>query len=109
MRFDLKVIASWIEPGSRVATLTVRAPEGDTPKNPEELAKQGANAWPIRAFRELDDALLEQAGEVRGCGDAIARPDLFGDRAPAQQFAPLQHQHLAPAARQIGGPRQGIL
>jgi benzoyl-CoA-dihydrodiol lyase len=56
---EYKYVSLAIEPGSRVATLTVRAPEGDTPKNPAELAKQGANAWPIRAFRELDDALLE--------------------------------------------------
>ncbi len=56
---EYKYVSLAIEPGSRVATLTVRAPDGDTPKTPDELAKQGANAWPIRAFRELDDALLE--------------------------------------------------
>jgi benzoyl-CoA-dihydrodiol lyase len=37
----------------------VRAPEGDVAATPEALEKQGANAWAIRAFRELDDALLE--------------------------------------------------
>ncbi len=56
---EYKYVSLAIDPGSRVATLTVRAPEGDTPKSPDDLAKQGANAWPIRAFRELDDALLE--------------------------------------------------
>jgi len=56
---EYKYVSLAIDAGTRVATLTMRAPEGDTPKNPDELAKQGANAWPIRAFRELDDALLE--------------------------------------------------
>ena len=55
------------------------------------------------------DAFLQQAGEVRGGGDAIARPDLLGDRAAAHQFAPLQYQHLAPAARQVGGRHQTIV
>ncbi len=43
----------------RVATLTVKAPEGKQPETPEELAKMGAEAWAIRAFRELDAALIE--------------------------------------------------
>ncbi len=44
---------------ARTATLTVKAPSGKEPETPDALAKAGANAWAIRAFRELDDALLE--------------------------------------------------
>ena len=43
----------------RTATLTVRAPNRTEPTSPEEMAKAGANAWAVRAFRELDDALLD--------------------------------------------------
>ncbi|MCC7073137.1 MAG: benzoyl-CoA-dihydrodiol lyase [Deltaproteobacteria bacterium] len=43
----------------RTATLTVRAPDSDQPSTPAELARAGADAWALRAFRELDDALLE--------------------------------------------------
>jgi benzoyl-CoA-dihydrodiol lyase len=43
----------------RTATLTVRAPEGREAESPDELAKSGAEAWAIRAFRELDDVLLD--------------------------------------------------
>jgi benzoyl-CoA-dihydrodiol lyase len=43
----------------RTATLTVRAPSAGEPSNPDELAKAGASAWCVRAFRELDDALLD--------------------------------------------------
>ena len=42
----------------RVATLTVRAPEGSEPTTPEEILAAGDRFWPLRAFRELDDALL---------------------------------------------------
>lgn len=44
---------------ARTATLTVRAPKAAEPTTPDELAKAGASAWAIQAFRELDDALLE--------------------------------------------------
>ena len=62
-----------------------------------------------RQLQFADDALLQQAGEVRGGGDAVARPDLFGDRASAHQFAPLQHQDLAPGARQVRGGDQSVV
>jgi benzoyl-CoA-dihydrodiol lyase len=56
---EYKYVSLAIESGTRRATLTVRAPEGDVAATPEALEKQGANAWALRAFRELDDALLE--------------------------------------------------
>src|SRR5438067_6654239 len=42
----------------RYADLTVRAPESDLPTDPDEIQKLGDRYWPLRAFRELDDALL---------------------------------------------------
>ena len=42
----------------RYANLTVRAPESDLPSTPEEIQKLGDAYWPLRAYRELDDALL---------------------------------------------------
>ncbi len=42
----------------RVATLLVKAPESDEPTTPEEIVKAGDRFWALRAFRELDDALL---------------------------------------------------
>jgi len=48
-----------IDERARVAELTVRAPEADEPKTPEEMRRRGSELWALRAFRELDDALLE--------------------------------------------------
>jgi benzoyl-CoA-dihydrodiol lyase len=48
-----------MSPKARTARLIVKAPSTKQPETPEELAKAGASAWAIQAFRELDDALLE--------------------------------------------------
>jgi benzoyl-CoA-dihydrodiol lyase len=42
----------------RVATLTVRAPDGPQPDTPEAILAAGDRFWALRAFRELDDAIL---------------------------------------------------
>jgi benzoyl-CoA-dihydrodiol lyase len=42
----------------RTATLTVRGPEAGEPETPEALRERGSDTWSLRAFRELDDALL---------------------------------------------------
>jgi benzoyl-CoA-dihydrodiol lyase len=43
----------------RMATLTVRAPDGREPQTPREIAEAGSQTWAIQAWRELDDALLD--------------------------------------------------
>jgi benzoyl-CoA-dihydrodiol lyase len=48
-----------IDRKARVARLLVRAPEGAPATTSEELRAQGDQHWHLRAFRELDDALLE--------------------------------------------------
>jgi len=42
----------------RTADLTVHAPSGPQPSTADEILKAGDQFWPLRAFRELDDALL---------------------------------------------------
>jgi benzoyl-CoA-dihydrodiol lyase len=42
----------------RVAELTIQGPEGAQPDSPEAIVAAGDAFWPLRAFRELDDALL---------------------------------------------------
>jgi benzoyl-CoA-dihydrodiol lyase len=51
-------VALEIDRDRRVATLAVRAPEQDEPSTPEAIVGAGDRFWPLRAFRELDDALL---------------------------------------------------
>ncbi|MDQ1729068.1 MAG: benzoyl-CoA-dihydrodiol lyase [Pyrinomonadaceae bacterium] len=42
----------------RYADLTVKGPAADLPTAPDEIQKLGDAYWPLRAYRELDDALL---------------------------------------------------
>jgi benzoyl-CoA-dihydrodiol lyase len=41
----------------RMATLTVRGPQGAQPTDAAAIRALGASWWPLQAFRELDDAL----------------------------------------------------
>ena len=43
---------------ARTATLTVRAPEGLQPMEPDAIHAEGDQWWPLAMARELDDALL---------------------------------------------------
>jgi benzoyl-CoA-dihydrodiol lyase len=47
-----------IDRAKRSATLTVDGPDGDQPSTPADILAAGDQFWPLRAFRELDDALL---------------------------------------------------
>ena len=47
-----------IDRARRTGSLTIAAPERDEPATPDAILAAGDRFWPIRAFRELDDALL---------------------------------------------------
>ncbi len=47
-----------IDRDKRVATLTVLGPGQDEPSTPDGIVAAGDRYWALRAFRELDDALL---------------------------------------------------
>jgi benzoyl-CoA-dihydrodiol lyase len=55
---DYKNVSVKLHREKRYADLTVRGPESDLPTTPDEILKMGDAYWPLRAFRELDDALL---------------------------------------------------
>jgi benzoyl-CoA-dihydrodiol lyase len=47
-----------LDRAARIATLTVEAPAGGLPADVDGITAQGAAWWPLRAARELDDAIL---------------------------------------------------
>ena len=65
---ERRFVTMTVDDAARTATLTVRAPDGPEPRTPEELAKAGSSAWAIRAWRELDDALLDLRFNRPGVG-----------------------------------------
>jgi len=48
-----------VDAASRVAHLTVKGPEAGEPTDAAGMRKKGSDLWALRAFRELDDALLD--------------------------------------------------
>jgi len=59
----------------RVATLTVVAPDGPQPCTPDEILAAGDRFWPLRAFRELDDALLRLRMNEPIIGTVVVKTD----------------------------------
>ncbi len=43
----------------RLATITLRGPEAPPPASADAMVAQGAEFWPLRVARELDDAILD--------------------------------------------------
>jgi benzoyl-CoA-dihydrodiol lyase len=44
---------------ARLATITVRGPEAPPPASTDAMVAQGAQFWPLKLARELDDAILD--------------------------------------------------
>jgi benzoyl-CoA-dihydrodiol lyase len=55
---DYRHVSVKLTPAQRLAEITVRAPDEAPPADGDGLQKLGDAAWGIRAFRELDDAVL---------------------------------------------------
>jgi benzoyl-CoA-dihydrodiol lyase len=56
-RIEYSSLSVEIDRSERTATLTLRGPEGDPARDAAAIRAEGADWWPLRAFRELDDAL----------------------------------------------------
>jgi len=56
---DRQFVAIELDPKTRVATLTMKAPNDKAPASVDDLAKLGSSAWCVQAWRELDDTLLD--------------------------------------------------
>ena len=58
-RIEWRHVTLELDAAARTAALTLRGPDAPQPETPAALAAAGADAWALRAFRELDAALLE--------------------------------------------------
>ncbi len=59
----------------RTAVLRVKAPTEAQPKTAEEIQEAGAAQWSLRAFRELDDALLQLRVNHPNIGLVVVRTE----------------------------------
>jgi benzoyl-CoA-dihydrodiol lyase len=57
----------------RTAELTIAAPQDPPPAGPDDVVAMGDQFWPLRAFRELDDALLHLRVNEPEIGTVVVR------------------------------------
>ena len=72
-----------IEREKRVANLTVRGPGADEPTTPDAIVAVGDRFWLLRAFRELDDALLHLRINEPLIGTVVVRTEGEGSHVLA--------------------------
>ncbi|HUE30329.1 MAG TPA: 2,3-epoxybenzoyl-CoA dihydrolase [Verrucomicrobiae bacterium] len=82
-----------IDREKRVATLTVRAPEGGELDDPQAFLDAGARAWAIAAWRELDDALLHLRFDEPEAGVVLLRTEGDPEAVLAVDRALDRHRH----------------
>ncbi len=71
LRFDHVTLA--VDRAKRTATLTVQGPPDGLPTDPAAIRKAGAAWWPLAAFRQLDEALLELRHNEEEIGLVVLR------------------------------------
>ncbi|MGE0814917.1 MAG: 2,3-epoxybenzoyl-CoA dihydrolase [Vicinamibacterales bacterium] len=79
-RIAYRYVTGVIDRERRLCELTIAAPDGPEPTTPDAFLAAGDRAWALRAFRELDDAILRlRLNEpdigtlvLRATGDAAA-------------------------------------
>jgi benzoyl-CoA-dihydrodiol lyase len=81
-----------IDRARRVATLTIRGPEAPQPDSPDAILAAGDRYWPLRAFRELDDALLRLRLDESLIGTVVVRTEGDATLALAVDETLLAHQ-----------------
>ncbi|MGE5242797.1 MAG: 2,3-epoxybenzoyl-CoA dihydrolase [Betaproteobacteria bacterium] len=72
---EYSAVSVTIHRDRRVADLTVQAPTGRQPTTPDEILAAGDQFWPLRAFRELDDALLRLRVNEPEIGTIVIRTE----------------------------------
>ncbi len=76
-----------VDDKTRIAELTIRAPQGEVPKTAAEALALGAAGWALRMARELDHAMLRLRFEHENVSVVLVRAE--GDRAKAHAVGEL--------------------
>src|ERR1043165_5752702 len=71
--FTYRFLTMKLNPQLRTAELWLKAPDAAAPASPAQLLEQGSDAWVVRAFRELDDALLRLRMNHLDIGTVVLR------------------------------------
>ena len=80
-----------LDRAKRVATLTVAGPSGAQPSSVAEIVAAGDQFWPLRAFRELDDALLRLRFNEPSIGTVVLKTRGDADAVLAIDATLIEH------------------
>jgi benzoyl-CoA-dihydrodiol lyase len=92
----------------RVATLTLRAPTEDPPATVDAIVGQGDAFWPLRAFRELDDALLHLRFNALEVGTVVLKTEGDAGRVLAHDTLLFEHREHWLVAEVLGQIRRTL-
>ncbi len=108
-----------IDASARVAHLTVRGPEAGEPTEAASMRERGSDLWALRAFRELDDVLLDlrfnrpEIGTVvlqtRGEGARVLAADAALIANRSDWFANEVSQHMKRVLKRLDVTARSLL
>jgi benzoyl-CoA-dihydrodiol lyase len=78
--YHYKFVDVGLDYDKRTATIAVKAPDADGPTRAREIEALGAEWWPLRLARELDDAILLLRANNAELGTILLRTE--GEAAP---------------------------
>ena len=81
-----------VDAATRVATLTMRGPEAGEPTDAAGMRAKGSDLWALRAFRELDDVLLDLRFNRPEIGVVVLRTEGDVERVLAADQALWAHR-----------------
>lgn len=93
-RREYRYVTLELDREQRRADLIVRGPDGVTPATTDEMLRLGAGWWPLRAWREIDNALLHLRVNEPEIGVVCLRTQ--GDMnavLETDRFLAANHQH----------------
>jgi benzoyl-CoA-dihydrodiol lyase len=92
----------------RIATLTVQAPTAAIESTPDAIVAAGANWWPLRLVRELDDAILNLRTNELEIGTWVLRTGGDAQRVLQADAVLTQHQDHWLVRETIGALRRTL-
>ena len=76
-----------LDRNSRIAEITIHGPENEAPGSIDEVNAAGADFWPLRLARELDDAILHLRTNETEAGTLVIKSS--GDAARVKPYEKL--------------------
>ncbi len=89
--YHYATVDAQVDRAARIATIMFNAPTADVESTPESIESAGANWWPLRLARELDDLILNLRTNELEVGTWVIRT--HGDANRVMQADAVLEQH----------------